>query len=183
MNRFLATTAAALLGTAAIAQTGEFIEFEAVDIDDDGFVSEAEIQTVWPEFETVFFNDMDANDDNRLSVVEYNAVETQDVLGRYASNVIVEGENATAIAATDVQPGVPVEREVDRIIADIADLETVLDRETIDTDASGFIEFAEILPYYPGLEQVDYDDMDQNDDNRLDFTELYSLESVDILNR
>lgn len=183
MKRFMITTAALALGTAAIAQTDGRVAFEAADIDDDGFVMANEIETIWPEFDMTFFEDMDVNGDNRLDLSEYNRLESQDILARYENNVILEGENATAIAATDVEPGVPVEQETDVVIADVADLEAIFDREEIDADDSGFVEYAELTTYYPGLEEVAFEEMDQNDDNRLDFTELYSDESVDILNR
>ncbi|PRY95501.1 EF hand domain-containing protein [Hasllibacter halocynthiae] len=182
MKRILAT-AAILASTAAFADTDRFIEFEAADIDDDGFISLAEIESIWPRFDPVFFNDMDINDDNRLDSREYDTSEAQDILARYGNNVLINGENATAIAADDLQPGLPAEIESNVIITDVPMLEGIIDRETVDANDSGFVEYAELTPYFPGLEQADYQDMDVNDDNRLDFTELYSDDAIVILNR
>ncbi|MGR3540211.1 MAG: hypothetical protein ACU0BS_02105 [Hasllibacter sp.] len=53
----------------------------------------------------------------------------------------------------------------------------------IDMDGDGFASFAELEAVYPGLQMVFFDDIDTNDDDRVDASELYADEAQIELNR
>lgn len=146
MKRLLASTAA--IATVAAGAALAATEIDAVDMDGDNFASLEELKSAFPEFDVVFFDDMDANDDNRISPQEMLATETQDILARYDM--------------------VPLE---DRVYV------------RVDTDMNGYMEYDEITAVFPGLSELDYQEIDGNDDNRVTYAEYYTTEAQDIMAR
>jgi hypothetical protein len=59
----------------------------------------------------------------------------------------------------------------------------VLGIAQIDTDRDGFADRAELAAAYPGVRPSDFRVIDANRDNRVSFSELYSLDSQIILGR
>ncbi|NNL35035.1 MAG: hypothetical protein HKP35_04385, partial [Silicimonas sp.] len=78
MKRLMTTTTAiaALTAGAAFAAT----DVSAVDMDGDGFATIAEVKAAFPAFEAEFFEQIDANGDNRIGPQEMLETETQDIL-------------------------------------------------------------------------------------------------------
>lgn len=55
--------------------------------------------------------------------------------------------------------------------------------DVLDTDNSGFASISELSAQYANLSEVDFDLIDQNNDNRISFNELYDIETVEILGK
>lgn len=89
MTRTFLTASAALLISGASAVAMEAID---LDIDGDGFASRAEINQILGEVSQSDFNEIDTNDDGRLSTRELNSAGTREVLARYEATMsIVHG--------------------------------------------------------------------------------------------
>ncbi|MGI1663239.1 hypothetical protein ACRDNQ_13440 [Palleronia sp. KMU-117] len=139
MKAFTLTLAAAILSTTAAVASTSLADF---DTNGDGFVSQSEIETVFPDFTRSDFRTVDNNSDNRISAVELQNPDIRAVIGRYeASGRMVEG-----LAA-------------------------------LDTDGNGFASFDELAVAYPNLSATDYRLIDTNRDNRVSFSELYTLDA------
>ena len=63
--------------------SAETLGVEDIDTDGDGFASYIELSAAYPGFEQNFFDDIDTNDDNRVSPEEMNTAEAQTILSRY----------------------------------------------------------------------------------------------------
>ena len=59
----------------------------------------------------------------------------------------------------------------------------VVSLNSVDLDGSGFVTFDEVSGSLPGLTNVDFDDIDLNNDNRLSVQELYDLDARTILSQ
>lgn len=119
-----------------------------LDGNNDGFASFTELRVEYPGLTAADFNDIDLNNDNRVSFNElYNPV-SQTVLSRFE---------------TGVAPTVGL--------------------AVIDANGDDFGSYAELVAVYPGLSAIDFQDIDANNDLRVSFGELYTLESQTILGR
>jgi hypothetical protein len=126
---------------------GGEMPYFVIDLNGDGFAEYDEITTVFTGLTPESFEIMDTNDDNRLSQVEVNDIEAQDILNRYRST-----EDVATIAAADV-------------------------------DQSGFLSSSELMAAYPGLTEVEFDQIDENNDERVSYTELYATDAQNIVAR
>ncbi|PRY95502.1 EF hand domain-containing protein [Hasllibacter halocynthiae] len=59
----------------------------------------------------------------------------------------------------------------------------VQDIADVDLNGDGFASFGELRASYPGLQRVFFDDVDTNDDNRIDASELVAPEAQTVLSR
>lgn len=84
-----------------------------------------------------------------------------------------------------VGPQEILETEVQEILAryEMVPLEERPPMIVLDANMDGFMEIEEVRRAFPDLTQVDYEDMDENDDNRLTYQEYYTTESQDIVAR
>lgn len=210
MKHIALTVAATILSsTAAFAAT----DIATFDADRDGFVTRAEIQEVYPGFSGSDFRTIDGNNDLRISAVELQNPEIRGVLGRYeASGGAVTGlgaidGNADGFATFEelvmAYPGLTasdlrtIDTNNDRrvnarelyalpaqdVVARAKGDATSLGIPAIDADGDGFASFGELQAAYPGLRATDFRVIDGNDDNRVSFDELYSLDAQVVLGR
>lgn len=130
------------------AKPSTLVGVSALDGNNDGFASFTELRVEYPGLTAADFNDIDLNNDNRVSFDElYNPV---------AQSVVSRFENGVA-------PTVGL--------------------SAIDANGDNFGSFAELVAVYPGLSAIDFRDIDANNDRRVSFGELYTLESQSILGR
>ena len=124
------------------------LDLNAIDASGDRFASFAEIAAAYPGFKATDFDDIDVNDDNRVSATELYDAEAQAVVSRY------EDGSSILVALNE-----------------------------LDTNGSNFAEFAELAVVYPSLSSVDFQRVDENNDNRISFGELYSLNAIEVLGK
>lgn len=211
MKRLLTASTAivALTAGAALAAT----DIDAIDMDADGFADVSEIKAAFPEFDVVFFADMDTNDDNRIGPQEILTTESQDILARYDMVPLEERVYARVDADfngymeyDEIKAFFPGLSELDYeeidangdnrvtyqeyyttdaqdIMARAAPGGSLVDIAEIDMNGDDFADFEEMVAAYPGLTQLNFEELDENDDNRLSSQELYSTEAQDILAR
>jgi hypothetical protein len=207
MKRFttiLLTTA--LTGSAALAVTG----VADVDLDNDDFVSFEELSAAYPGITPLNFEEMDDNDDNRLNSTEMYSLTAQNILARHDPDpqvrVDVDTDNdgfasyeEMAVVFEGLTPGDFEEMdnnddnrlsqfeiydlESQTILARYPFMESVADVQQIDIDGDRFLNFMELRIAYPGLSDIEFEEMDQNDDNRISFTELYAPDAQTIVSR
>lgn len=197
----LATTA--LAATAATA--GALAEFDA---NGDRFASFAEVTAVNPLVNRQDFRDIDINRDRRLSASEVQAGEA--VLGRgtaptgaFLSTQDISGGSFVSPAELQAAyPGLPasqvriIDRNKDNRISavelaaaqdDLGVYETgssiLVSLNSIDTDGSGFASLGELQSAYPGLSRNDLRFFDTNRDGRINFTEFYAPEAIEVLGK
>lgn len=113
-----------------------------------GFASFSELASAYPGLSKVDFDQIDENNDNRVSSVEIGDIDAQARLGRY--------ENGGQI---------------------------LVSLDSIDVDGSGFATLSELQAAYPNLSSNDLIFFDTNDDNRISFTEFYSIDAVQTLGK
>mgnify|MGYP002622725328 FL=1 len=123
-------------------------DIRTLDTNGDGFASRAELAAAYPGFRASDFDDIDANDDNRVSAVEIYSSTAQSVVSRYE-------EGSSILVSLD----------------------------SVDTDGSGFASYGELAAQYPNLSVVDFNRFDTNNDNRISFSELYSLDAIEVLGK
>lgn len=210
MKRLTLTTAvAALAAGAAVAAT----DIEAVDLTGDRFATMEELSYVFPGFDVEFFDDIDTNDDNRVSQDEILTQEAQEILARYdmipleqvTNKVILDDDGDGFISYEDMQRGYPEFTALDFESIDTNDdnrlsygevyaldaqntiakyeVGTIADISEIDTNGDAFADFDELVVVYPGLPMESFEQMDVNDDNRISADELYSEEAQEIVSR
>ena len=88
-----------------------------LDADGDGFIMIEDYRRAYPEFTDLSFQEIDANDDNRVSYVEHYALAAQTEIGRYETGSIRDiadiDTNADSFAdfneMTAAFPGLPME--------------------------------------------------------------------------
>jgi hypothetical protein len=146
-NTEINTGAAAAILARNIAVEGGVRGLTEVDADGSGFASKAELVAAYPGLTAVDFNDIDANDDNRVSALELYGDEAQVIVSRY------DAGGSDVLVALDA----------------------------IDTDGSGFASFGELSGQYGTLSAIEFNRIDTNDDNRVSFGELYTVDAVAIL--
>jgi hypothetical protein len=120
---------------------------QLIDLNGDGFSEYPEITTVFTELSKEDFEQMDTNDDNRLSQVEIDDIDAQTILNQFRGT------------------------------------EEVATLGDADADGDNFLSEAEAMTAYPGLTAIEFDQIDENGDNRVDFTELYRSEAQVIVSK
>ena len=210
MKGFTLTLAATILSTTAAFAATSVADYDA---DGDGFVTLAEIGTVFPGFTGSDFRSVDVNSDNRLSAVELQNPEIRTVIARYEP----AGRSLSELAALDTDgngfasfdelavayPGLSASdyRSIDAngdnrisfgelyalpaqdLLARAAAPAEGIDLATLDADGDGFADFGELQAAYPGLRATDFRALDVNGDNRLGVTELYTIDASVVLGR
>lgn len=120
---------------------------QLIDLNGDGFSEYDEITTVFTELTQIDFDEMDTNDDNRLSQQEIDDPEAQIVLNKFRGT-----EQVAEIGAAD-------------------------------TDGDNFLSSEEAMAAFPGLSAEEFEAIDTNDDNRVDYSELYETEAQEIVSK
>ena len=205
----LAIATTAMTATAAVAAT----DIRDFDANGDRFASKSEVAAVFPGITGSDFRSLDGNKDGRISAVELQAPGARAIVGRYEpagstvtgiSAIDTSGDGfATYEELAVVYPGLT--------LSDFARIDLNDDRRVsfnelyqplaqvkvsrhenkskltgisdIDVNGDNFAQFDELMAVYPGLNANDFDDIDTNNDRRVSFTELYSLEAQVVLNR
>ncbi len=207
MKRIAITAAAtALSATALFAAT----DIGMLDTDGDNFVSKTELMTAFPEFDASFFDEIDANRDNRLSAAELETAGAQTILSRYGaeaqSNMPAEAGASGFESYAEMAAMYPAMTQIDfdeidenndgrlsaaelqtpmgnEIIARIDVTTTVPGVGSMDTDGDNFVSFEELQVVYPKVPQLEFDSVDANTDGRLDSEELSGADALAMLNR
>jgi hypothetical protein len=205
----LAIAATAFTATAALAST----DIRDFDANGDHFASKSEVAAVFPGFTGSDFRRLDGNRDGRISSNELQLPGARGIVGRYepaGSTVIGIGsidssgdgfatyqELAVAYPGLTLSDFARIDLNDDRRVS-FTELykplaQVKLSRHEnktrltgiagIDRNGDSFASFAELSAVYPGLSVNDFDDIDANDDRRVSFSELYSLEAQVALNR
>ena len=130
------------------AKPSTLVGVAASDANADGFASFSELAAEYPGLSTADFNDIDLNNDQRVSFDELYMPLAQSVVSRFEAGVA---------------PTVPL--------------------ANIDTNGDEFGSFQELTAVYPGLSTIDFRTIDANNDQRVSFGELYTLETQTILGR
>ena len=205
----LALAATALSATAALAAS----DIQSLDTNGDRFASYAEASAAYPALSRADFRILDVNKDNRLSSVELQAGEAQAVFARSTgafgsldlAAVDTDGDNFVSFfELAGAYPGLSANdwKEIDGLSGDrltasefyAIETQVILDQSTetaegfvaldaVDVDGSHFASFGELSAAYPGLSDIDFDDIDLNNDNRISFTELNAIDTRTILDR
>lgn len=205
----LATAVTALTAGSALAAT----DIDQVDLTGDDFVSMEELKVVFPDFDVEFFDNIDTNDDNRISREEILATEAQDILARYdmvpvearVEPIVLDDDGDGFISIDDMRRGYPSFTALDFEEIDtnddnrvsyneiytteaqdiVARYETAgeLTHAMIDTDSDDFVSFEEMAAAFPTADAEDFEMIDLNDDNRVSYDEFYTLESQEVVNR
>ncbi|WP_226782628.1 EF-hand domain-containing protein [Oceaniglobus trochenteri] len=197
MKRFMITAAAAALTTTAAFAA---VDMGSLDTDGDNFASKAEVMAAYPNFDPTFFDDIDANDDNRLSAPELNNAEAQDIFARAAAsggstNVMADADGDGFVSKEELMAAVPNFMESDfdsldtnddnRLSAQELDapgaaelinsqgaVGTTMGLADLDTNGDNFLDFAELSAGFSGIMQESFNDIDTNDDGRISANEL-----------
>jgi len=207
MKRYIATISAVLLGsTAAIAAP----TVADIDINDDDFVSFEEMTAAYTDLTAEQFQQIDANNDNRVSSNELLKSEAQEIVSLYEGvqlplqlidmndDGFSEYEEFSAVF-TDLdrnefhQMDSNGDNRLSQIEIDDMDAQIILNRyrsmedvATVgkaDVDGDNFLTSTELMSAYPGLTENEFDKIDTNDDNRVDFTELYESDAQTIVSK
>lgn len=209
MKRTFAFLSATMLtATVAAAQT----DIAEIDWNNDSFVSFAELAIAYPGIDREDFRSIDTNNDNRIDSTEFYELEAQNILARHEETgrtirLVVDADGNGFVSYDElaaVYTGV-TQLDFDEIDVngdnridnwEFYDIEAqdiraryemngdgIRGVSDIDQDGDAFISFEELTATYPDASSVDFEEMDSNGDNRLDFTELYSLDSQNILAR
>lgn len=207
MKRYIATISAVLLGsTAAIAAP----TVADIDINGDDFVNYDEMTAVYTDLTPEQFEQIDANNDNRVSPDELLEPEAQEIVSLYEGielplqlidmngDGFSEYEEISAVF-TDLdrdefhQMDTNGDNRLSQVEIDDLEAQTILNRyrsledvATVgmaDVDGDNFLSSNELKTAYPGLTETEFDRIDTNDDNRVDYTELYENEAQEIVSR
>ena len=205
----LALVAGAISVTTAFAAT----DIQSVDRNGDRFASYDELTGAFPGLTRSDFRDIDVNSDRRVSSVELQAPDAQAVVSRYAAGadslvdmavVDTNGDNFVSFSElAGVYPGLSANdwngiagSDDNRLSAGefyAPDTQVILDQnlgvagfvalDAVDGDGSNFATLGELRNAYPGLSDLDFADIDTNNDNRISFDELYAAEAQIVLGK
>jgi len=206
MKRFMMTAAVtALTGTVALAA----VDVSDLDINGDSFVSMDELLVAYPNFDASFFDEIDTNDDGRIDSQELYEIEAQNILARTTApqtNLMADMNNDGFVTFEELTTEIPGFSQYDFETLDSNDdgrldftevqapgasaiingeqaAVTTIDLDSIDTDGDRFLSYGELLIGFPDVPQIGFDEIDLNDDGRLDFTELNSPGARTMLNK
>lgn len=199
----LAIATTALTASVAAAATG----ISSFDANGDRFASFDEVVAVNGTIDKNDFRGIDTNRDNRLSSAEVLAPGAQAVLKRGTASTggaaTVKGFASEAELAA-AYPGLSsvdfdlIDTNNDNRVSSVeildADAQARLGRyenggqilvslNSVDVDGNGFASLNELQAAYPGLTSNDLIFFDANDDNRISFTEFYSIDAVQTLGK
>lgn len=209
MKRLMIATAATALtaGTAMAA-----VELDALDMDADTFASVEEVKAAFPNMDIAAIEAIDTNDDNRLSAQEVQTLEAQEQFGLHDmvpleqrfmvrldtdyNGYIEADEVAAQFSDFDQEDFERMDTNGDnrltyqewyapeavKIVAGYRQ-GTIKDIAEIDMNGDSFADFNEMVASFPGLSEIDFDEIDQNDDNRVSSQELYELDAQEIISR
>lgn len=209
MKRTLTILSATLL-TATSAQA--VTDISEIDQSGDDTANYSEMMIAYPGIDREDFESIDTNGDNRIDATELYETEAQNILARHEEQDfeirVFADRDGDGFADYDelgaVYTGLS---DVDFLEIDLNDDnrvdtwefyepaaqvilgqyeatdEGVGDRDAIDTDNNDFVSYEELTDAYPGLPRESFDDMDTNDDQRLDFAEFYALEAQNAMAR
>ncbi len=197
----MATTAL----TATIASAASVADF---DQNGDRFASFGEVTAVNPTIDRNDFREIDVNRDNRLSATEVQAGEAvlgrgMDATGTVLSTRDISGGSFVSYAELQgAYPGLPTSQvriidinkdnrisavELAAAEADVSVYEQgsqiLVSLDSVDTDGSGFASLSELQSVYPRLSANDLIFFDANRDGRINFTEFYSADAVEVLGK
>lgn len=208
-------TLALAIATTALTATAAAAGVSIADVDQNGdrFASKTELTAVFPGLTSADFNDIDANDDRRVSSNELFSGMAQTVLGKYTvsangvssiSEIDTDGSGQLSwseLAAAYPGFGATDFDDIDmnddrRVSANELYSETgqsvtsrfegameAVSLSSVDADGSRFVSFDELNAAYPGLSTLDFQDIDTNRDNRISLNELYASETLTVLSR
>jgi Ca2+-binding EF-hand superfamily protein len=209
MRRTLAILSASLLATsAAYAVT----DIAAVDWNGDDFASYSEMMIAYPGIDREDFESIDQNGDNRIDATELYETAAQDILARHEDQdreirVVADTDGDGYVDYEELSAVYAGLTDIDFMDIDLNDdnrvdtwefyeprAQTILARyemngdgfeelDAIDADGNDFISFEELTTVYSDLPRESFEAMDSNDDQRLDFTEYYSLEAQNAIAR
>jgi Ca2+-binding EF-hand superfamily protein len=209
MKRTLTILTAAIL-TATAAQAAS--DIAEIDWNGDRFASFGEMMIAFPGIDSEDFGSIDTNGDNRIDATELYETSAQSILAPYEDQGreirVVADRDGDGFADFDelsaVYSGLTQlsfddidlndDNRVDTFEFYEPEAQTILARyemnreefvelDTLDADGDNFITFEELNAVYGDLPRESFDDMDGNDDQRLDFTEYYSLEAQNAIAR
>ena len=202
------TLALALATTALAASAATAASVADFDRNGDRFASFAEVVAANPTIDRNDFREIDVNRDNRLSASEVQAGEA--ILGRgmnptgtFLSTTDISGGSFVGYGELQAAyPGLPTSqvRIIDQnkdgrisaveLAAGQADLgvyedgsQILVSLDRVDTDGSGFASLGELQSVYPNLTANDLRFFDVNRDGRIDFTEFYSSDAIEVLGK
>ena len=199
MKRILTATAiTALTATAAFAAT----DIETLDLNGDEFASMEEVKAWFPTLEMESFNDIDLNDDNRLDANEVQEARAQEIFGQYemrpaeeaTAKIVLDEDGDGFIMMEDYQRAYPdfamtsfenidlnddnrvsyEEHYMDEAQTELARYETGMSFNfaDIDTDNDDFLSADEMMTAFRGLPAEVFEEVDDNDDNRVSAEEF-----------
>ena len=199
----LAIATTALTATVASAATG----IAAYDTNGDRFASFDEVVAVNPTIDRNDFRGIDVNRDNRLSAAEVQAAGAQAVLKRGTSATggaaTVDGfasfaELAAAYPGLSMVDFDQIDENNDNRVSSVEILDSdaqarlgryetgsqiLVSLSSVDGNGDGFASLSELQAAYPGLTSNDLIFFDDNNDNRISFTEFYALDAVEVLGK
>lgn len=108
-----------------------------IDTNGDGFASPAELATAYPGFGEIDFDDIDANNDGRISAVELYAPVAQDVVSRY------ETGSSILVSLNEVDTDGSGFASLNELVAQYPNLSAV-DFQRLDANDDNRISFSEL---------------------------------------
>lgn len=145
MKRLMTSTAIAMIAaSAAMAAT----DIKDVDMTGDAFVGYEELKLTFPKVSEQFFDQIDTNDDNRISSEELLEPDAQDILARYT--MVGMDERAQVV---------------------------------LDANHDRFVSKEEFVNVFPSFTEIDFEEMDANNDNRASYAEIYATDAQNIIAR
>lgn len=209
MKRLMIATAVTAL-TAGSAMAA--VELDALDMDGDSFASVEEVKAAFPNMDVASIETIDTNDDYRLSAQEIQTLEAQEQFGLHDmvpleqrfmvrldtdyNGYIEADEVAAQFSDFDAEDFERMDTNGDNrltyqewyapeavtIVARYRE-GTIMDIAEIDTNGDRFADFDEMVASFPGLSEIDFDEIDLNNDNRVSSQELYELDAQEIISR
>lgn len=206
MKRFTLAIPAILLGTTAFAAA----TVDGLDMNGDSFVSFDEASAVYTDLTAEQFEVMDVNKDNQLSSEEILTEDAQEVFSLYETNPLpgqlidLNGDGFSEYSElTTVFPDLTQEdyeimdtnddNRLSQQEVDASDAQVILNQfrateqtatlGAADIDGDDFLSESEAMTAYPGLTAVEFEQIDENGDNRVDYDELYTNDAQDIVSK
>ena len=207
MKRLVGTISAALLSTtAAVAATS----VSDIDANNDDFASFEELSAVYQGLSMEDYELIDANNDNRVSSNELYAPQAQQIVSRYEGSTtpymvidlnadgfsefgeitavftdltredfaLIDTNNDNRLSQFEIY-----ELEAQNILNRYRSMEEIATVADADQNKDRFLSQAELMMAYPGLTEADFEQIDENNDNRVSFTELYDVDAQNIVSR
>ena len=204
----IATAVTALTAGSALAA----VELGDIDMDGDSFASVEEVKATFPNMDVASFELIDTNNDYRLGAQEIQTIEAQEQFGLHDmvpvenrfmvrldtdyNGYIEADEVAAQFSDFDQEDFNRMDTNGDNrltyqewyapeAVTIVAKYRqgTIMDIAEIDTNGDRFADFDEMVASFPGLSEIDFEEIDENGDNRVSSQELYELEAQEIISR